>query len=75
VSGLSGLTANQGGSNCVTSPARQAVQGRDSRPTPAAWLDLRGNWAGRGHRRPNRVGAKEAADRKVSTEPCSTIPK
>lgn len=68
--------------------ARQAVQGRHMRPTLAGlgWTGSGGelagcshwgkgrSWVGRGLGRPRRAGA-EVADRNVSTEPFSTIPK
>lgn len=51
MSGLSRLTANQGGSIFVTSSVCQAVQGRNSRPSLNAWLGIRGSLVGRGHER------------------------
>lgn len=65
MSGLSRLTANQGGSIYVTSSVCQAVQGRDCGP-PGSRGAL---W-----KRPQEadgVGAKEVADRMASSEPCS----
>lgn len=50
MSGLSRLTANQGGSIYVTSSVCQAVQGRNSRPSLNAWLGIRGSLVGRGWR-------------------------
>lgn len=68
--------------------ARQAVQGKARGPPRLAGLDRVGGscWGvgvrgkgwrgvGRGFGRPSRAGAKEVADRNMSTEPFSIIPK
>lgn len=74
MSGLSRLTANQGGSIYVTSPS---VKLSGAKTPGLPWMPgwVRGRACRKRPQAAGGAGAKKVADRTVSSEPCSTIPK